>query len=1133
MKLTLLLLITAFLQVANAGHAQTITYTKKGAALEQVFKEINVQTGYSFLYTNEMLEGTKPVDLDFSNATLAAVLNEAFKGQPLIYTINNKVIILQRAQMARPVHVMAPLTIKGKVTDDKLAPLPGVSIRVLGSNKGTMTDMNGYYTIEVPDVNAILTFSILGYAPKEVKVGDKRNIDVVLTIKATGLDEVVVIGYGTQKRGDINGSISSVQAADIAAIPQPSIDQLLQGKAAGITVSQNSGAPGSQTSVHIRGIASFGSAEPLYVIDGVEISGAANANGNQSFNGHTGAYSPSPLALLNPNDVESIDILKDASAAAIYGNRAANGVIIITTKKGKMGSARINYDGYAGMQQAQRFLKLMDLRQYARLENSLADSYGNVRREELANPDLLGPGTDWQRAIFRTAPMQSHQLSVSGGKDGLSYYVSGGYFDQDGIAIGSSFKRYTFRSNLDVQVKPWAKVGMIISGSRTSENIVYSDQGGIIYNALLQTPEVPIYNSDGSYAGPPDTPDAISGLINPVQQALSIYNRLNRNNLNANLYNEIRFFKDLTLRSEVGGDFGFSDSKTFNPSYSYGRFRNPIAVLREQTGRNNYWNWKEYLTYRHTFAKKHDLTALLGYQVNSNNYTNVQSTISDFLINNLGEEVPTLNLGNASTAIVNEQKAAPHNMESMFARAIYTLDKKYSVTATLRSDVSSNFAEGKRRGYFPSFAASWKVSEESFMKGVEDIANNVKLRIGYGQVGNEAIPAYSFSSKLNSSVTGVGTGFLLDRIANPDLEWEHHEEYNVGVDFSLFNERFKATFDYFERKSSKFLFQLPLPAYVVGGSPSMGGISPPFVNAGGITNNGFDFTLNSRNIVATDFKWNSTLTFSKYNNKVTSLANGLPYILQTYGSSAIPITRTVVGGPLGEFYGYRVKGIFKTDAQLRSAPIQFGNPVSNDPSKGAKQTWLGDVQYVDLNGDQIIDTRDQESLGSPQPKFTFGFTNNFSYKSFDLNIFIQGSYGGKILSMADRILTAMTSLYQNQLASQANFWTLENPSSNIPAPKASSDNANILISDRYIFDGSYVRIQNINLGYTFSSDFIKKVKLNKLKLYTSIQNLYTFTKYDGYDPEIGLQNQNPLYSGVDIGRYPSARVFTFGINAEF
>ena len=1129
MKLPPLLLIAILLQFSITVKAQKVTYSGKNLSLAQVFTEINKQTGYLFLYTNEMLQGSKPVDLNASNASLSEVLKASFADQPLTYAINNKTIVVTRKAPVQQ-NELQQANIIGKVIDSKGDAIPGVTVQVKGGTKTTITDLNGNYSLAAPGADAVLVFTFIGFTTKEVNVGSSKRIDVTLVSTQARLDEVVVIGYGTQRREDINGSVSSVKASDIAGIPQASVDQMLQGKAAGITVTQNSGAPGSQTSVHIRGIASFGSAEPLYVIDGVEISGTANANGNQSFSANTGAYSPSPLSLINPNDIESIDILKDASAAAIYGNRAANGVIIITTKKGKMGSARINYDGYTGIQQAQKFIKLMNLQQYAKLQNSLYDSYGMTRRDELASPELLGEGTDWQRAIFRTANMQSHQLSIAGGKDGLSYYISGGYFDQDGIAIGSAFKRYSFRSNLDVQVKPWAKVGLIVSGSRAGENIVYSDQGGIIYNALLQAPEVPVYNSDGTYAGPPDTPDAISGVINPVQQALSIYNRLNRNNINGNLYTEIKFLKNFTLRSEVGGDFGFSDSKTFNPSYAYGRFKNPLAVLREQTGRNVYWNWKEYLTYRNVFNKKHDVTALLGYQLNSNWYNNVQTTISDFLVNNVGSEVPTLNLGNAATAIVNEQKTAPHNMESLFTRLIYTFDHKYSVTATLRTDVSSNFAKGNRRGYFPSFAASWRLSEESFMKQWK--GNDIKLRIGYGHVGNEAIPAYSFGSKLNSTVTGLGTGFLLDRIANPDLEWEHHEEYDAGIDFGIVNNRVKVTVDYFERKSSKFLFQLPLPAYVVGGAGSLGGISPPFVNAGGITNNGFEFTINSRNLVG-DFKWNTTAIFSKYNNKVTSLANGLPYIIQAYGSTAIPITRTRVGGPLGEFYGYRVVGTFKTADQLKNAPNQFGNSVSNDPSKGAKQTWFGDLQYRDLNNDKVIDAQDQEGLGSPQPKFTYGLTNNFSYKSFDLSIFLQGSYGGKILSMANRILTAMTSVYQNQLASQANFWTPQNPSSNIPAPRASSDNSNVIISDRYIYDGSYMRIQNVNLGYSFTSALIKRMKLSKLKVYVSGQNLYTFTKYDGYDPEIGLQNQNPLYSGVDIGRYPSARVVTFGINAEF
>jgi TonB-linked SusC/RagA family outer membrane protein len=1027
--------------------------------------------------------------------------------------------------------------VKGTVTDDKGVTLPGVTVSVKDAQVNAITDVEGRYTITVPAAGRVLVFSFVGMQRLEVAISNRTQVNVQLGSATTNLTDVnvVAIGYGSQRRQDVNGAISSVKAADIANIPQSSIDQLLQGKAAGVTVTQNTGAPGSQTSVHIRGISSFSGGEPLYVIDGVPISGAASANGGTALNANNGQNSPSPLALLNPNDIESLDILKDASAAAIYGNRASNGVIIITTKRGRNGSARINYDGYAGFQQPQKYLKLMDLPQYASLQNSLADVYGTGRRGEFADPSLLGKGTDWQRAIFRTAAQQSHQLSISGGKEGISYYLSGGYYDQDGIAIGSKFKRYSFRSNVDAQVNTWFKVGLTVSGSRSTENTVYSDNGGIIYNALLQAPDVAVYNADGTFAGPPNTPDAVSGILNPVQQALSISNILNRSNLNGNFYADIRFIKDLTLRTEIGGDFGFSNNNIFTPSYSYGRFVNPTATLREQQNTNSFYNYKEYLTYIHTFAQKHNLTALLGYELSSSRWGYTQQSISGFLVNELGDNVPTANLGTATTALIDERKSAPHNLESQFARAIYTFNNKYSLTATLRTDVSSNFAPGKQRGYFPSFAASWRLSDESFMAPIKSVADNVKIRLGYGQLGNEGIAPYSFGSQLNPTVTGLGTGFLVARIANPDLTWQHQIEYNAGIDVSLFNYRVDASFDYFQRKASKFLFQLPLPAYLVGGPDYLGGIAPPYVNSGGITNKGFDITINTRNIATPNFKWNTTLIFSHYNNKVTSLANGLPQLIQsvTNGFLSLPITRTVVGGPLGEFYGYKVKGVFKTDEQLRNAPVQFGYPVSNDPNLGNKRTWLGDVQYEDLNGDGKVDASDQTSLGSPQPTFTYGFTNTFSYKAVDLSIFLQGSYGGKIMNLLDRTLGGLANLYQNQYASQANFWSPTNPNSDVPAPRGGTDNANLQISDRFIHSASYLRIQNVNIGYNFPASWIKHVKLTRLKVFASGQNLYTFTKYNGYDPEIGLQNQNPLLANVDIGRYPSARTITFGVNAQF
>lgn len=508
-------------------------------------------------------------------------------------------------------------TISGTVYDEKGVSLIGVSVTVKGTKISVGTDVNGKYAISVPAGNNVLVYSFIGSIKQEVVIGSKNTINVNLKSSINDLSEVVVVGYGTQKRGDVNGAISSVKAADLADIPQVSADQMLQGKVAGVTITQNSGAPGSQTSVHIRGVTSLSlSNEPLYVIDGVPISGDAT---NSSTSGQSVQLSQnnssnavSPLSMINPSDIETIDVLKDASATAIYGARASNGVIIITTKRGKNGTARISYDGYYGVQQQGKFLDMMNLQQYASLQNTLSDLSGVARRGEFADPGLLGPGTDWQKEIFRTADMQSHQLSISGGKDGTDYYISGGYLSQDGTIIGTDYKRYTFHTNLNSQVKEWFKVGTAISGSHSNQNATLGDNTGIIYNALLNAPDQAVYNADGSFAGPAST---LQGTINPVAQARSQVNNLLRNNVNGSMYGEIKFFKDLTLRSELNGDFNASNAKLFNPTYAWGAYVNTTAKLTEYQANSSYLGWKEYLTYNHTFAEKHALTALVGYEV--------------------------------------------------------------------------------------------------------------------------------------------------------------------------------------------------------------------------------------------------------------------------------------------------------------------------------------------------------------------------------------------------------------------------------------------------------------------------------------------------------------------------------------
>ncbi|MDB5122057.1 MAG: TonB-dependent Receptor Plug Domain protein [Mucilaginibacter sp.] len=1038
--------------------------------------------------------------------------------------------------------------IKGTVSDDRGVTLPGATVKVKGTQIGVVTDANGHYSINVPPTGKTLVFSFIGTETREVVIGSKTTIDVTLSLTSTALTDVVVIGYGTQKRGDVNGSIASIGAKDILDLPQPSIDQMLQGKAAGVTITQNSGEPGSATSVHIRGISGFGASEPLYVIDGVEKQGSGGGGQLTRPGGGQEETTVSALALINPNDIESIDILKDASASAIYGSRAANGVIIITTKRGKNGTARVNYDGYVGLQQQGKFIPMMNLPQYASLQNRLAVAFGIQPRAEFADPSVLGPGTNWQDAIFRTAAEQSHNLSVSGGSDKSDYYVSAGYFKQDGTILGYNFDRYTFRGSLNSQAKTWLKMGSTFSGSRSDQNVGLGSNTGIIYNALLASPDQAVYNADGSYAGPyVTTQGTVEGGPNPVQQALNISNTLNRNNINGNLYAEIKFFKDLSLRSEVDGDFNWTNAQTFNPSYDYAatgvpdlyHIKNPTATLNRLMTNSTYWSWKEYFNYGHTWGKS-NLTALAGREVWESTYDQVPLSGTGFVA---GNNVQSIALANSVGASVAEFKQSTV-MESYLARAIFTYNNKYSLTANIRSDRSSNFAPGHQTGYFPGIAVSWRLSDEAFMAGVKSFADNIKIRASYGTVGNSNVPNYVYGASLKAVATAFGTGFIINNVANPNLTWQTSIQKDIGIDFSILNNRVEATIDYYNKTNNKFLFQQPLPNFLVGGGNEYGdnpaGIAPPYINAGEIENKGIEISINSRNIVTKDFTWATTLTFSHYNNKVVSL-NNAPAINQSINTSFISLaaTSTIPGYPVGEFYGYKVQGVVKTPAQLQYLATHPQNVtgtspqvVTNDPTV-SNSIWLGDLQYQDTNGDGKVDVNDRVPLGNPNPDFTYGFTNTFNYKGIDLSIFFYGSYGGKILNALEYQTAGLSGLYQNQLASSANFWTPTNPNSNIPAPRGGLGNPNLVMSDRFLESASFLRLQNVRLGYNLPARWAKYVAMNSLKVYVSGQNLFVITKYPGLDPEVGSFNQSPTLMNIDLGRYPSPRVFTLGINAQF
>jgi TonB-linked SusC/RagA family outer membrane protein len=1048
--------------------------------------------------------------------------------------------------------------VKGTVTDEKGVTLPGVSVTVKGTQVSTITDVNGNYNIHVPPTGKSLVFTFIGMEKQEILIGTKTTIDVKMVLTSTALSEVTItnIGYGSQKKSDINGAISSVSAKEIANLPQASVDQMLQGKAAGVTVTQNSGQPGSSTSVHIRGITNFGQSEPLYVIDGVEVSG--NAPGGYS--GGVALNSPgspnmetsvSPLSMLNPTDIESIDILKDASASAIYGSRGANGVVIITTKRGKSGNAKVTYDGFVGWQQQGKFLQMDNLQQYAALQNRLAASFGTPPRGEFADPSQLGPGTNWQDAVFRTALEQSHNIAVSGGNDKSDYYLSGGYFHQDGTILGTNFERYTFRSVINAYAKDWLKMGGIIGGMRSNQRLGLDDNSGIIYNALLAAPDQAVYNADGSFAGPAVINGQAAGGPNPVQQALNISNTTTRSEVNGNIYADIRFIKDLTLHSELDGDFNWGNGQTYKPTYAYGAtgspyvFTNATAQLNRAISSSEYWSWKEQLNYNHIWGK-HNLAATVAREVWGSTWNYIPLSGSGFPA---GDNVQSIALANSVASSIPEQ-IGDQVMESYLGRVIYTFNNKYSLTANIRRDQSSNFNPGPpfnavgtnhQKGYFPGLAVSWRLSEESFMQSIKSWANNIKIRAGYGTVGNSGVPQYSYGASLSGVPTAFGTGFIIHNVANPNVTWQTSIQKNIGLDLTLVN-AVDLTFDVYDKTAKNFLFQKPLPYFLLGGPNEYGdnpaGIAPPFINAGNIENKGFELTINSRNIQNNNFKWTTTLTFSHYTNTVTSLS-GVPALTQSVPTAFVSLTatKTVVNQPIGEFYGYKVQGVVKTQEQLQYLATHPQNVTGTSPqvvsNAQGNTIWLGDLQYQDTNHDGKVDVNDQVPLGNPNPDFTYGFTNNFNYKDFDLSIFFYGSQGGKILNVLEYQTAGLNSLYTNQLASTANFWTPQNPNSNIPAPRGGLGNPNLVMSDRFLESASFLRLQTVHLGYSLPARWAKYIAVTNLKVFVNGQNLFVITKYPGLDPEVGSFNQNPLLMNIDMGRYPAPRIFSVGVNAQF
>ena len=1006
------------------------------------------------------------------------------------------------ANTAAPLTADLPfLTITGTVTDAETGEaLIGVNIRVEGTTSGAVTDFDGKYSVSA-DPGQTLIFSYLGYQETKRVVTNQTVVNLVMEPDAEQLDEVVVVGYGSQKRSDVTGALSSISSEDLREIPVTGLDQAIQGRAAGVQVTQNSGAPGGGVSIRVRGIGSTLTAEPLYVIDGIPVVNDNSVNTTQ-YDGVEGTVQANnTLNTINPNDIESIEILKDASATAIYGARGANGVVLITTKRGKSGASKISFESYLGTQKLARKLDVLNLREYAQYYNDR----GFRGIEEFQDLDLLGEGTDWQDEIFRRAYNRNAQLTLSGGNDKTQFALSGGFTRTEGIVIGSAFNRFSGKINLDHQLNDRIRIGNSLLVSRTKEDITLQDNTrGVVYTALLFVPAAPVRNADGSFAAPQDEIEL--NFINPVSRALEIQDQARKTRLLANFYFEADVLPFLKYRTEFGTDLLFAGQSTFQPAFQRGQIeqRSSLNVNRNQ---NRFWINKHLLTFNKTFSEQHSVTALAGFEAQEGGYDFLFARRND-LPNNTNI---ALSLGDAG-----QQQTGGGSGEfallSYFGRVNYSFSDRYQLTATLRADGSSRFGRNNRYGYFPSAAFAWRISNEKFLKSFDKLAN-LKLRLGYGAVGNQEIGFYSSFATVGPVVAVQGdrivTVFAPNNIANPDVRWESSFQTNIGIDVGLFNNRVEVVADYFTRRADGNLLPALLPA-------TTGGLAAPIVNIGEITNEGIELTINTQNTTGA-FDWSSSVNFTRSTNLVTNLGSNGSLVATVEG---IPVSRTEVGQAIGQFYGWVTDGIFQNPDEIAEAPFQ------------SIDTRPGDIRFVDINEDGLINADDQTFIGNPLPDFTANLSNRISYKGFDFSALVQGVFGGDILNLVRRRTEAFEG-FSNQSVAVLDAWRPLAPSENTPRAAPADPNGNTRISNRFIEDGTFVRLKNVQLGYTFPKALTERIGMSSFRAYVSGQNLVTLTGYNGYDPEIGSFNQNPLINGVDNGRYPTARAFTFGINANF
>lgn len=1109
----------ASVSYARESAAQAVLNTEisinlNNVSLKEAFNLIQEKTHVKFVYSTRIRLDEK-VSLSVENVRLMLVLNRLLQSKNIEYRVINEQIVLTKSKEKRasiePVLLdgenvidILDISVKGKVTDAQThEPLPGVNIIIKGTQKGVISNSEGNFSIAVPGKNSVLVFSSVGYQIMEVPVENKTQINVSLKTDNTSLNEVVVVGYGTQKKTDLTGAVSTVSVDEMKKVAVTSLDQALQGRAAGVQITQNSAAPGATTTIRIRGGNSIqGDNEPLYVIDGIPFKNDG-ADNSTSFN---------VLSTLNPSDIESISVLKDASSTAIYGSRGANGVIIVTTKRGKAGKSTINFETYYGTQSVRKKYGVLNASQYAAFVN---DANTNDGRPAVYTPDQVaafGQGTDWQDQIFRSAPIANYQLTMTGGDERTQYAISGGYFTQKGIVVNSDFNRYSFRVNLDRKLTDKIKVGTSLNISRTYTNQARTggdlgSAGLVTMNALQFPPILPVYNPDGTYLV--NSPLLTFIADNPAALANDSRSINTSNRIFGNVFGEYQVINGLTLKVLFGIDGIISKLDSYLPrSVQSGLSQGGAGYIGNSQSIT--WLNENLLTYSRTLAKDHNLTVLLGFTQQANRVENSSASARNFVNDNLGSG----NLGSGSVPLIPSSGIGTWGLQSYLARVNYAWKEKYLFTASLRSDGSSRFGANKRYGYFPSAAFAWRASEESFMKNATYISD-LKVRTSIGTTGNQDgignYPANSLLGTQNYILGGaVSTGIGPSQVANPDLSWETTTQSDFGIDVGFLKNRFTLTADVYLKRTRDLLLNVTIP--------STSGYTNALKNIGEVENKGIEIGISSRNLTGA-FKWTTDFNYASNQNTVLSIG-GAP---QIFAGQVANIAQNVnsgiirVGEPLGSFYGYVTNGLYQSVDEVAA----LSDPLGKKP---------GDRKYMDLNGDKKIDDNDRTIIGRAQPKFIGGITNTFSYKGLELTVFLQGVYGNSLLN-ANRFELEYLSGTNNQDIDVLNRWTPTNTNTDIPRATASRP-AN-RISTRQIEDGSYLRLKNVQLAYNFPDTILDRLKLRSLRVYATAQNFVTWTAYSGYDPEVNRFGQDGRSQGFDYGSYPAAKTLMFGLNVGF